>query len=143
VGGEAGDERDERRGRAAAGGQYVFLSEAFSPLFGFLYGRTLLFAINTSIVAAVAVAFVKTLGFFVPGAGEEHALVAVLGTTFTTAQLVPRADRGDARSCRSCSWRHPSSSSSTCRSPTPGNTGPGLLLPAAGVPAHLCRRRHR
>jgi basic amino acid/polyamine antiporter, APA family len=70
-----------------AGGQYVFLSEAFSPLFGFLYGWTLLLAINTGFVAAVAVAFAKTLGFFVPGVGEEHALFTLLGTTFTTAQL--------------------------------------------------------
>ena len=71
-----------------AGGQYVFLSEAFSPLFGFLYGWTLLIAINTGFVAAVALAFAKTLGFFVPGVGEEHALFSVLGWTFTTAQLV-------------------------------------------------------
>jgi APA family basic amino acid/polyamine antiporter len=71
-----------------AGGQYVFLSEAFSPLFGFLYGWTLLLAINTGFVAAVAVAFAKALGFFVPGVGEEHALFSVLGTTFSTAQLV-------------------------------------------------------
>jgi basic amino acid/polyamine antiporter, APA family len=71
-----------------AGGQYVFLSEAFSPLFGFLYGWTLLLAINTGFVAAVAVAFAKTLGFFVPGVGEEHVLFALLGATFTTAQLV-------------------------------------------------------
>jgi len=71
-----------------AGGQYVFLSEAFSPLFGFLYGWTLLLAINTGFVAAVAVAFAKALGFFVPGVGEEHVLVSVLGWTFTTAQLV-------------------------------------------------------
>jgi basic amino acid/polyamine antiporter, APA family len=70
-----------------AGGQYVFLSEAFSPLFGFLYGWTLLLAINTGFVAAVAVAFAKALGFFVPGIGEEHALFSALGTTFTTAQL--------------------------------------------------------
>jgi APA family basic amino acid/polyamine antiporter len=71
-----------------AGGQYVFLSEAFSPLFGFLYGWTLLLAINTGFVAAVAVAFAKTVGLFVPGVGEEHVLFAALGTTFTTAQLV-------------------------------------------------------
>ena len=53
-----------------SGGQYVFLSEAFSPLFGFLYGWTLLLAINTGFVAAVSVAFAKTLGFFVPAVGE-------------------------------------------------------------------------
>ena len=71
-----------------AGGQYVFLSEAFSPLFGFLYGWTLLLAINTGFVAAVAVAFAKTLGFFVPTVGEGHVLFSVPGLTFSTAQLV-------------------------------------------------------
>lgn len=74
-----------------AGGQYVFLSEAFSPVFGFLYGWTLLLAINTGFVAAVAVAFAKTLGFFVPGVGEEHVLFSAFGSTFTTAQLVALA----------------------------------------------------
>jgi len=71
-----------------AGGQYVFLSEAFSPLFGFLYGWTLLLAINTGFVAAVALAFAKALGFFVPGVGEEHVLFSLPGATFNTAQLV-------------------------------------------------------
>jgi APA family basic amino acid/polyamine antiporter len=74
-----------------AGGQYVFLSEAFSPLFGFLYGWTFLLAINTGFVAAVAVAFAKTLGFFVPGVGEEHLLLARGGLRFMTAQLVALA----------------------------------------------------
>jgi basic amino acid/polyamine antiporter, APA family len=79
-----------------AGGQYVFLSEAFSPLFGFLYGWTLLLAINTGFVAAVAVAFAKTLGFFLPGVGEEHVLLTVplLGLAqvkVTSAQAVALA----------------------------------------------------
>ncbi|HEU0108130.1 MAG TPA: amino acid permease, partial [Vicinamibacteria bacterium] len=47
-----------------AGGQYVFLKEAFSPLWGFLYGWTFLLAINTGFIAAVAVAFAKYLGVF-------------------------------------------------------------------------------
>ncbi|HEX9188869.1 MAG TPA: amino acid permease [Vicinamibacteria bacterium] len=71
-----------------AGGQYVFLSEAFSPVFGFLYGWTLLLAINTGFVAAVSVAFAKTLGFFWPAIGEQNVLFAVAGTRFSTAQLV-------------------------------------------------------
>jgi APA family basic amino acid/polyamine antiporter len=71
-----------------AGGQYVFLSEAFSPLFGFLYGWTLLVAINTGFVAAVALAFAKALGFFAPVVGEEHVLLTLLGRQFSTAQLV-------------------------------------------------------
>jgi APA family basic amino acid/polyamine antiporter len=71
-----------------AGGQYVFLKEAFSPLFGFLYGWTLLLAINTGFVAAVAVAFAKTLGFFVPAIGEQQVLLALGGLKLSSAQAV-------------------------------------------------------
>lgn len=42
-----------------AGGQYVYLREAFSPLWGFLYGWTLFMVIQTGTVAAVAVAFAR------------------------------------------------------------------------------------
>ena len=49
-----------------AGGQYVYLREAFGPLFGFLYGWTLFLVIQTGTVAAVAVAFGKFLGVFAP-----------------------------------------------------------------------------
>jgi APA family basic amino acid/polyamine antiporter len=71
-----------------AGGQYVFLTEAFSPLWGFLYGWTFLLAINTGFIAAVSVAFAKYLGVFLPGIGEGTALFAVGGYSFTTAQAV-------------------------------------------------------
>ena len=71
-----------------AGGQYVYLSESFRPILGFLYGWTFLLAINTGFVAAVAVAFAKTLGFFAPGIGEEHVLLSFGGLSFTTAQAV-------------------------------------------------------
>lgn len=72
-----------------AGGQYVFLSEIFGPLWGFLYGWTFLFAINTGFIAAVAVAFAKYLGVFLPAIGEGTVLFH-LGShfTFTTAQAV-------------------------------------------------------
>lgn len=50
-----------------AGGQYVYLREAFSPLWGFLYGWTLFLVIQTGTVAAVAVAFARFLGVFAPG----------------------------------------------------------------------------
>src|SRR6202030_56163 len=49
-----------------AGGQYVYLREAYSPLWGFLYGWTLFLVIQTGTIAAVAVAFGKFLGLFVP-----------------------------------------------------------------------------
>jgi APA family basic amino acid/polyamine antiporter len=45
-----------------AGGQYVYLREAYSPLWGFLYGWTLFLVIQTGTIAAVAVAFARFLG---------------------------------------------------------------------------------
>lgn len=49
-----------------AGGQYVFLREAYSPFWGFLYGWTLFLVIQTGTIAAVAVAFSRYLGVLVP-----------------------------------------------------------------------------
>lgn len=49
-----------------AGGQYVYLREAYSPLWGFLYGWTLFLVIQTGTIAAVAVGFAKYLGVLVP-----------------------------------------------------------------------------
>jgi basic amino acid/polyamine antiporter, APA family len=71
-----------------AGGQYVFLKEAFGPAIGFLYGWTLLIAINTGFIAAVAVAFAKYLGVFVPAVGEGTVLFSVGRFSFSTAQAV-------------------------------------------------------
>src|SRR5271155_192098 len=47
-----------------AGGQYVYLREAFGRLWGFLYGWTLFTVIQTGTIAAVAVAFAKYSGEF-------------------------------------------------------------------------------
>src|SRR5947209_4940295 len=58
-----------------AGGQYVYLREAFSPLWGFLYGWTLFLVIQTGTIAAVAVGFAKYLGQLWPTIDEEHYLV--------------------------------------------------------------------
>src|SRR2546430_5031941 len=44
-----------------AGGQYVYLREAYSPLCGFLYGWTMFLVIQTGTIAAVAMAFAKFL----------------------------------------------------------------------------------
>jgi APA family basic amino acid/polyamine antiporter len=59
-----------------AGGQYVYLREAYSPLWGFLYGWTSFLVIQTGTIAAVAVAFGKFLGVLVPalGTGPEAVL---------------------------------------------------------------------
>jgi APA family basic amino acid/polyamine antiporter len=80
-----------------AGGQYVYLREAFGPLFGFLYGWTLFLVIQTGTVAAVAVAFGKFLGVFAPWVSVHNILLdfgthAVLGHsiafTVSSQQLV-------------------------------------------------------
>jgi APA family basic amino acid/polyamine antiporter len=80
-----------------AGGQYVYLREAFGPLFGFLYGWTLFLVIQTGTIAAVAVAFGKFFGVFVPWISAQNLLID-LGTinlfghataiTFSSQQLI-------------------------------------------------------
>ncbi len=59
-----------------AGGQYVYLREAFSPIVGFLYGWTLFLVIQTGTVAAVAVGFARYLGVFIPQLSESNYLIA-------------------------------------------------------------------
>src|SRR6201994_5006728 len=49
-----------------AGGQYIYLREAYSPLWGFLYGWTLFLVIQTGTIAAVAVGFARYFGVLVP-----------------------------------------------------------------------------
>jgi APA family basic amino acid/polyamine antiporter len=78
----------------AAGGQYVYLREAFSPLWGFLYGWTLFLVIQTGTIAAVAVGFGRYLGVLVPWVSEEHYLIepvhlsANYAVSLSTGQLV-------------------------------------------------------
>jgi APA family basic amino acid/polyamine antiporter len=59
-----------------AGGMYVYLREAFSPLLGFLYGWTLLTVIQTGSIAAVAIAFARFSGILFPAISETHYLIA-------------------------------------------------------------------
>src|SRR5213082_3246478 len=58
-----------------AGGQYVYLREAFSPLWGFLYGWTLFLVIQTGTIAAVAVGFARYTGVLVPWVSEKNYLI--------------------------------------------------------------------
>ena len=55
-----------------AGGQYVYLREALSPLFGFLYGWMFFLVMQTGTIAAVAIAFAKYLGVLVPWVSNNH-----------------------------------------------------------------------
>src|SRR5438093_2109581 len=59
-----------------AGGQYVYLREAFSPLWGFLYGWTLFLVIQTGTIAAVSVGFARYFGALVPRIADDRYLVA-------------------------------------------------------------------
>ena len=58
-----------------AGGQYVYLREAFSPLWGFLYGWTLFLVIQTGTIAAVAVGFARYSGALCPWIADDRYLV--------------------------------------------------------------------
>src|SRR5690606_25445139 len=58
-----------------AGGQYVYLREAFGPTVGFLYGWTLFLVIQTGTIAAVAVAFAKFTGVFLPWVSGQNQLL--------------------------------------------------------------------
>ena len=71
-----------------AGGQYVYLRESFGPLSGFLYGWTLFLVIQTGTVAAVAVAFAKFTGVFVPWISAQNHLIGSGKVGLTTQQLV-------------------------------------------------------
>ncbi len=59
-----------------AGGMYIFLREAFSPLWGFLYGWTLVTVIQTGTIAAVAIAFARFTGVLFPWVSEKNYLIA-------------------------------------------------------------------
>lgn len=58
-----------------AGGQYVYLRESYSPLWGFLYGWTLFLVIQTGTIAAVAVAFARFLGILMPSISPNAYIV--------------------------------------------------------------------
>jgi APA family basic amino acid/polyamine antiporter len=71
-----------------AGGQYVFLREAYGRFWAFLYGWTLFLVIQTGFNAAVAIFFAKTLGGFFPTLGEANVVLSLGGLHINTAQLV-------------------------------------------------------
>src|SRR4026209_1492173 len=57
-----------------AGGQYVYLKEAYNPFVGFLYGWSFFAVIQTATIAAVAVAFSRYTAYLLPGVGEDNIL---------------------------------------------------------------------
>src|SRR5467141_2235003 len=69
-----------------AGGQYVYLREGISPLFGYLYGWTLFVVIQTGTIAAVAVAFARFTSVLWPALSPE--VLPGLGTTLHLPQPI-------------------------------------------------------
>jgi APA family basic amino acid/polyamine antiporter len=76
-----------------AGGQYVYLREAFSPLWGFLYGWTLFMVIQSGTIAAVGVGFARFLGALWQPINETNYIIAPIhissgyALSLSTAQL--------------------------------------------------------
>ena len=71
-----------------AGGQYVYLREAYGSLFGFLYGWSFFAVIQTGTIAAVGVAFAKFAAYLWPSLGEQHILLQIGVFSIKVSQLV-------------------------------------------------------
>jgi basic amino acid/polyamine antiporter, APA family len=69
-----------------AGGVYVFLTQAFGPLLGFLYGWSMLLVVLSGGVAAVAVGFADYLSYFFPAVSHSH-IIATIPLGFATWTL--------------------------------------------------------
>lgn len=71
-----------------AGGQYVYLREAYNPFVGFLYGWTLFMVIQSGTIAAVAVGFAKFTGLLLPQFSSKIVLLNLFGLRITSAQIL-------------------------------------------------------
>lgn len=67
-----------------AGGQYVFLAEIYSPLWGFLYGWSAFVVIISAAISAIAMAFATYLGYFFPLSGTEIKIIAIASIVVLT-----------------------------------------------------------
>jgi len=71
-----------------AGGQFVYIKKAFGDLVAFVYGWTVFLVIQTGVIAAVAVAFAKFTGVFIPFFEEGNVLFQIVSLKITSAQLL-------------------------------------------------------
>jgi basic amino acid/polyamine antiporter, APA family len=71
-----------------AGGQYVYLREAFNPLAGFLYGWSSFAVIQTATIAAVGVAFSRFTAYLIPAVGEGNILFDLGFLQISAAQVL-------------------------------------------------------
>jgi APA family basic amino acid/polyamine antiporter len=71
-----------------AGGQYIYLKEAYNKLIGFLYGWSFFAVIQTGTIAAVGVAFSKFTAYLIPAVSEDNMLLNAGFLKISAAQLV-------------------------------------------------------
>ena len=71
-----------------AGGQYVYLREAYNPFVAFLFGWTQFGVIQTGTIAAVAMAFAKYIGYFEPALSESSYVMSIGSFHVSVAQLI-------------------------------------------------------
>lgn len=71
-----------------AGGQFVYIKKAFGDLVAFVYGWTVFLVIQTGVIAAVAVAFAKFTGVFIPFFEEGNVLFQIVSLKISSAQLL-------------------------------------------------------
>jgi APA family basic amino acid/polyamine antiporter len=71
-----------------AGGQYVYLKEAYNPLVAFVYGWSLFAVIQTGTIAAVGVSFSKFLAYFIPAVSEDKVLLRIGSLAISPAQVL-------------------------------------------------------
>lgn len=71
-----------------AGGQYVYLKEAYNSLMAFLYGWSFFAVIQTATIAAVGVAFSRFTAYLIPAVGENVILLKPFGLTISAAQVL-------------------------------------------------------
>jgi len=70
-----------------AGGQYIYLKEAYGPLIAFVYGWSLFAVIQTGTIAAVGVSFSKFLAYFIPELSEDLSLLSIGKFHISPAQV--------------------------------------------------------
>ena len=71
-----------------AGGQYVYLKEAYHPMIGFLFGWAVFMVIQTGVIAAVAIAFAKYTAELIPFFDEKNVFFSFAGFSFHATQFL-------------------------------------------------------
>lgn len=71
-----------------AGGQFIYIQRAYGKLTAFVYGWTVFTVIQTGVIAAVAVAFARFVGVFIPFFDEQHILLQIGKFSISTTQVL-------------------------------------------------------